>query len=119
MNSARAARARLLGAPEDDFRSAGRVHWLGWGGPLFFMLVGGFMRFWHVGAPHKLIFDETYYVKQGWSMVQFWFEMKNDTLLNDAKQVDQHFTANDPFIYGTEGDFVVHPPVGTPVSAGL
>lgn len=112
MNSARAARARLLGAPDDEFRSASRIHWLGWGGPLFFMLVGGFMRFWHVGAPHKLIFDETYYVKQGWSMAQFWFEMKNDQLLQDASQVDQHFTANDPFIYGTEGDFVVHPPVG-------
>ncbi len=81
-------------------------------GPLFFTLVGGFMRFWHVGAPHQLIFDETYYVKQGWSMVLYWFEMKNDAVLQQANQVDQHFTANDPFVYGTEGDFVVHPPVG-------
>ena len=45
-------------------------------------------------------------------MALFWFEMKNDDLLQEAQQVDQHFTANDPFIYGTEGDFVVHPPVG-------
>ncbi len=116
MNSARQVRARLLGDPADDFRltrrTAGRVAWLGWGGPLFFMLVGGFMRFWHVGAPHQLVFDETYYVKQGWSMVLYWFEMKNDEVLQQANQVDQHFTANDPMIYGTEGDFVVHPPVG-------
>ncbi len=109
MNSARQVRARLLGDPADDFR---RLRWLGWGGPLFFMLVGGFMRFWHVGSPHELVFDETYYVKQGWSMTQFWFEMKNNPVLDQAKQVDQHFTANDPMIYGTEGDFVVHPPVG-------
>lgn len=115
MNSARAVRARLLGDPADDFRftrAAGRVAWLGWAGPLFFTVVGGFMRFWHVGAPHQLIFDETYYVKQGWSMVLYWFEMKVDPVLDKAKQVDQHFTANDPFVWGTEGDFVVHPPVG-------
>ena len=116
MNSARQVRARLLGDPADDHRlsrrTAGRIAWLGWAGPLFFAAVGGIMRFWHVGAPHQLVFDETYYVKQGWSMVLFWFEMKNDDLLQEAQQVDQHFTANDPFIYGTEGDFVVHPPVG-------
>ncbi len=76
------------------------------------MLVGGLLRFWHVGSPHQLVFDETYYVKQGWSMTQFWFEMKVDPLLLETKQVDQHFTANDPFVCGTEGDFVVHPPVG-------
>ena len=116
MNSARQVRARLLGDPADDYRltrrTAGRIAWLGWAGPLFFMLVGGFMRFWHIGAPHQLIFDETYYVKQGWSMVLYWFEMKNDDVLQQANQVDQHFTANDPMVYGTEGDFVVHPPVG-------
>ena len=53
MNSARQVRARLLGDPADDFRltrrTAGRIAWLGWAGPLFFMLVGkACMRFWHV-----------------------------------------------------------------------
>ncbi len=112
MNSAPQVHARLLGKAEDDFRPAGRAGWLGWVGPLFFTAVGGLLRFWHVGAPHQLIFDETYYVKQGWSMVLFWFEMKVDPQLLEAKQVDQHFTANDPFVWGTQGDFVVHPPVG-------
>jgi dolichyl-phosphate-mannose--protein O-mannosyl transferase len=117
MNSAEQVRARLLGRPEDEFRSArltSRAGWrtLGLLGPLFFTIVGGIMRFWHVGAPHQLIFDETYYVKQGWSMMLFGFEMKVDPVLLEAKQVDQHFTANDPFVWGTEGDFVVHPPVG-------
>ena len=112
MNSVEQVRQRLLGRPEDDFRPHGRMGWLGWLGPLFFTIVGGILRFWHVGAPHKLIFDETYYVKQGWSMVLFWYEMKVDPVLDEAKQVDQHFTANDPFVWGTQGDFVVHPPVG-------
>ena len=63
-----AVRSRLLGKPEDDFRDApprrrlGNLLTLGWLGPLFFTAVGGIMRFWHVGAPHQLIFDETYYV---------------------------------------------------------
>lgn len=112
MNSVQQARARLLGKPEDDFRLSRRGTWLGWVGPLFFAAVGGILRFWHVGAPHQLIFDETYYVKQGWSMVLFGYEMKVDPVLEQAKQIDQHFTANDPFVWGTEGDFVVHPPVG-------
>jgi len=118
MNSAPAVRARLLGTPEEDFRRVprrarlGAARTLGWLGPLFFTIVGGILRFWHVGAPHQLIFDETYYVKQGWSMVLFGYEMKVDPVLEQAKQVDQHFTANDPFVWGTEGDFVVHPPVG-------
>ena len=92
-----------------------RMGWLvglGWGGPLFFMLLGGLLRFWHLGAPHELVFDETYYVKQGWSLINFGVEMKADPILDAAKQVDEHFTANDPWIYGPQSDVVVHPPFG-------
>ena len=70
--------------PEPPHRRAGS-RWLGWAGTALLHAVGGIMRFWHVGAPHQLIFDETYYVKQGWSMVLFWFEMKNDDLLQEAQ----------------------------------
>jgi len=47
-------------------------------------------------------------------MILFGVEMRNDPVLNDAKQIDQNFTAGrvlqvyDP----TTGDLVVHPPVG-------
>ncbi len=32
-------------------------------------VVGGLMRFWSLGRPDQLVFDETYYVKQGVSML--------------------------------------------------
>ena len=104
-------RARLLGSPIDVTRGQ---RLLGWLGPLFAMAVGGVLRFWNLGDPHQLVFDETYYVKQGWSMILFGVEMRNDPVLNEAKQIDQNFTAGrvlqvyDP----TTGDLVVHPPVG-------
>ncbi len=100
-------RARLLGTPPGD-------RLLGWLGPLVVAAIGGFLRFWNLGNPHQLVFDETYYVKEGWSMILFGVEMKNDPALEAAKQIDQNFTAGrvstvyDP----TVGDLVVHPPVG-------
>ncbi|MFP5347218.1 MAG: phospholipid carrier-dependent glycosyltransferase, partial [Actinomycetes bacterium] len=36
----------------------------GWLGPLLVAVLGGVLRFWHLDRPHKLVFDETYYVKQ-------------------------------------------------------
>jgi dolichyl-phosphate-mannose--protein O-mannosyl transferase len=100
-------RRRLLGAPPGS-------PLLGWLGPLVAALIGGILRFWNLGDPHQLVFDETYYVKQGWSMILFGVEMRNDPVLNDAKQIDQSFTAGKVLeVYDpTTGDLVVHPPVG-------
>ena len=104
-------RRRLLGDPIDVTRGQ---RLLGWLGPLFAMVVGGILRFWDLGNPHQLVFDETYYVKQGWSMILFGVEMRNDPALNEAQQIDQNFTAGNVLkVYDpTTGDLVVHPPVG-------
>lgn len=100
-------RRRLLGEPVGD-------RLLGWLGPLAAAAIGGFLRFWNLGNPHQLVFDETYYVKQGWSLIQFGVEQRNDSALETAKQIDQNFTAgNWRAVYDpTVGDLVVHPPVG-------
>ena len=100
-------RRRLLGEPVG-------MRVLGWVGPLVAAAIGGFLRFWNLGDPHQLVFDETYYVKQGWSLIQFGVEMRNDSVLDTAKQIDQNFTAgNWRAVYDpTVGDLVVHPPVG-------
>jgi hypothetical protein len=34
------------------------------------------LRFWHSERPSKLVFDETYYVKEGWSLIRFGVEMQ-------------------------------------------
>jgi len=102
MNRVEQLQARLLGFRPTD------TLW-GWLGPLFFALVGGVMRFWALDRPHQLVFDETYYVKQGVSMLEYGVEMRvPDTI----KKPDELFTAGTPDVFGTEGDLVVHPPVG-------
>jgi len=95
-------RRQLLGHRPSD------VLW-GWLGPLIITAVGGFFRFWQLGRPHQLVFDETYYVKQGVSMLDHGVEMRVPDFL---KTPDALFTAGTPNVFGTEGDLVVHPPVG-------
>jgi dolichyl-phosphate-mannose--protein O-mannosyl transferase len=98
-------RWRLLGEPIGH-------RLLGWLGPLVAMAVGGILRFWDLANPHQLVFDETYYVKQGWSMIQWGVELRNDPTLDAAKSIDQNFTGTNQDVYATVGDLVVHPPVG-------
>lgn len=102
-------RRRLLGRP----RSAQEKLWA-WVGPAIITVVAGVLRFWDLGRPHQLVFDETYYVKQGWSLVQHGVEMKPTKAVQDAKSADSLFTMGqwDHGVYGPDVDFVVHPPFG-------
>ncbi len=95
--------ARLLG-----FRPGDAL--FGWLGPLFFAIVGGLLRFWHLGRPHQLVFDETYYVKQGVSLLEHGVELK---WRGEGEKVDPWFTQGTPDVFVSgQGDMVVHPPVG-------
>lgn len=100
-------RRRLLGRP----LTAREKLWA-WLGPAIVTVVGGVLRLWDLGRPHQLIFDETYYVKQGWSTVQHGIEMrKPDGFPKDS--VDNFFTNGEwRAVYDTQGDAVVHPPFG-------
>ena len=95
-------RARLLGTPPTD-----RV-W-GWVGPLLIAAVGGFLRFWHLGRPDSLVFDETYYVKQGWSLVEHGVELR---VADTNEKADRLWNAGTVDVFSEQGDMVVHPPVG-------
>ena len=72
--------------------------------------IGGVLRFWSLGRPHQLVFDETYYVKQGVSLLRYGVELR---WKGDGEKVDPLFTKGnlDVFLTG-QGDMVVHPPVG-------
>ncbi len=101
-----ALRARLLGP-----RPTSRL-W-GWVGPLVIAAVGGALRFWHLERPHQLVFDETYYVKQGSSFLLYGYERSVAPSISAVKdQADKLFTNGTPNVWGTAADFVVHPPVG-------
>ncbi|WP_432561316.1 dolichyl-phosphate-mannose--protein mannosyltransferase [Kineococcus sp. SYSU DK003] len=99
-------RTRLLGGTSEITGESWRRAWL----PLLLVTaVGGFLRFFQLGRPHQLVFDETYYVKQAYSLLLHGVELRNDSAL---EKPDELFTAGTPDVFGTTGDFVVHPPVG-------
>ncbi|MFE2448668.1 dolichyl-phosphate-mannose--protein mannosyltransferase [Streptomyces melanosporofaciens] len=88
--------------------AAARIaRWSGWGGPLLVALCAGLARFWHLGSPDNVIFDETYYAKDAWSIWEYgyegtWPKAANDRIL----ETPQHIPLSDAASY------VVHPPVG-------
>ncbi|MFC5217725.1 dolichyl-phosphate-mannose--protein mannosyltransferase [Streptomyces coerulescens] len=83
------------------------ARWSAWGGPLLVTLLAGVLRFWNLGNPKKVIFDETYYAKDAWALVHRGFEVDwaknaNDLVLRLGDQVR----------IPTDASYVVHPPVG-------
>jgi dolichyl-phosphate-mannose--protein O-mannosyl transferase len=100
-----ALRARLA-APMPDDRP-----W-GWLGPLLVTAFGAFLRFDRLRVPRALIFDETYYAKDAWSILNHGVEL---TLVNNANTIIQAGHTN---IFapcdGTAacGEYVVQPEIG-------
>ena len=99
-----ALRARLMSPMPDD-----RL-W-GWLGPLLVTAFAAFLRFYRLSVPHALIFDETYYAKDAWSILQHGVEWNlvknaNDLILAGHDNIFQACS-------GTGcGEYVVQPPVG-------
>ncbi|MCM3696121.1 dolichyl-phosphate-mannose--protein mannosyltransferase [Microbacterium oleivorans] len=79
---------------------------LAWIAPLAITLLAGILRFWNLGHPHAIVFDETYYVKDAWSQ---WNLGYASTWPEDA---DGRFTDGETDIYTDAPSFVVHPPLG-------
>ena len=70
------------------------------------MALAALMRFIHLGYPHQLVFDETYYVKDGFSLINHGVE------LSWAEEPNAAFEAGDFSVLESTGQYVVHPPVG-------
>lgn len=78
---------------------------LGWLAIIVITAVAGLLRFWNLDYPGRLIFDETYYVKDGWALWQYGYEIKWPEDSND------NFIAGNPQPLDEPG-YVVHPPLG-------
>ncbi|MFC0582042.1 dolichyl-phosphate-mannose--protein mannosyltransferase [Micrococcoides hystricis] len=91
-------RARLSGDPVVFTR------W-GWAAFAVVTVVAGLLRFWNLDYPGRLIFDETYYVKDGWALWNFGHEMKW------PEEPNPDFVAGNPQPLDEPG-YVVHPPLG-------
>ncbi|MFL0566076.1 dolichyl-phosphate-mannose--protein mannosyltransferase [Microbacterium sp. 179-I 1D1 NHS] len=77
-----------------------------WIAPLIVTILAGILRFWNLGHPHAIVFDETYYVKDAWTQWNLGYAA---TWPDDA---DQRFADGETGIYETEPSFAVHPPLG-------
>jgi len=84
----------------------------GWVGPLLVTAFAAFFRFNRLSVPHALIFDETYYAKDAWSILRHGVEWDlvpkaNDIIVSGGTKI---FV---PGCTGTGcGEYVVQPPVG-------
>ncbi|WP_327089296.1 phospholipid carrier-dependent glycosyltransferase [Nonomuraea sp. NBC_01738] len=89
----------------------------GWLGPGLVAVFGAFLRFFRLDDPHSVVFDETYYAKDAYSLLKYGVER---TFLgdNDHPVADQRLvTGNlDIFKQCAEANdcasYVAHPPLG-------
>lgn len=79
----------------------------GWVGPLAVATLAAVVRLVGLTHPGRLIFDETYYVKEAFSLLTLGYE--GDWPAEDA---NARFLAGDYSALSTEADYVVHPAVG-------
>ncbi len=96
----------LIGARGLVLDATPRARVTGWLWALAVTLVGGVARFWDLGRPHHLVFDETYYVKQAYSLLTQGYEGQW------GKDPNPAFESGDVSGLGTVAEYVVHPPVG-------
>ncbi|WP_211210840.1 dolichyl-phosphate-mannose--protein mannosyltransferase [Sporichthya polymorpha] len=77
-----------------------------WLGPLLVTVFGGFLRFWNLGRPNAVVFDETYYVKDSWSILNHGYERAY------VRNADAKLVEGSEEILLDRATFIVHPPVG-------
>ncbi len=70
------------------------------------------LRLVHVARPGYVVFDETYYAKDAYSLLKFGYERNWPDKANAA------IAAGHPDVIGSSAEFVVHPPIGKWLIAG-
>ncbi|HET7326197.1 MAG TPA: phospholipid carrier-dependent glycosyltransferase [Nocardioidaceae bacterium] len=80
---------------------------LGWIGPLAIALLAGVLRFWRLGYPNALLFDETYYAKDAFSLLRFGYV--RDTVDKADELIVAGRTTG---LFTDMASFYVHPDVG-------
>lgn len=107
----------LLPAPEERLTRYGQLRdrllrnpdWgraIRWLAPLVITAIAAVLRLVGVAHPHQLAFDETYYVKDAWSLWTLGYEGTWGENANDAFITLQNLPLSE------QGAFIVHPPLG-------
>ncbi len=77
-----------------------------WGAPIAVTLLAAVLRLWNLGYPHALVFDETFYVKDSWTLMHLGYEG------SWPDKADPRFEQGDVNIFTSDPSFVAHPPLG-------
>jgi dolichyl-phosphate-mannose-protein mannosyltransferase len=88
----------------------GSTFW-GWAGPILVTIFGGFLRFYRLGQPDAVVFDETYYVPDTNSILHHGVEVTHVSNVNNL------LVRGDSNIFALTnghltGEIVAHPPLG-------
>jgi dolichyl-phosphate-mannose-protein mannosyltransferase len=75
-------------------------------GPIAVTLLAAGTRLWNLGSPRALVFDETFYVKDAYTLSKLGYEG------SWPANPDPGFAAGDVNTYTSAASFVVHPPLG-------
>lgn len=87
---------------------------LGWLPPLLILFLAGALRLVNLASPNAIVFDETYYAKDAYSLLHFGYER------NWAKDANDSFVAGAPAGILDSPEYVVHPPLGKwMIAAGM
>ena len=70
-------------------------------------LIAAVLRFWNLGHPQAIVFDETYYVKDAWTLLQNGYE---SSLARGRRRATSPPAT--PNIFNDDPSYVVHPPLG-------
>ncbi|NOV97395.1 dolichyl-phosphate-mannose--protein mannosyltransferase [Isoptericola halotolerans] len=97
---------RLLGERRLALGATRQARALGWAGAVMITLLAAVARLWELGKPGTLVFDETYYVKDAYTLGR---EGSERQWPDDP---DPAFEAGDVDTYLDQAAYVVHPPVG-------
>ncbi|MFY7065596.1 dolichyl-phosphate-mannose--protein mannosyltransferase [Nocardiopsis changdeensis] len=84
--------------------------WIAWLGAVLVAAFAGALRFVGFGEPPRIYFDETYYAKDAYGLLNYGYEHETVEEPVDADALLQDGATADIFTGG--GDFIVHPPVG-------
>ncbi len=74
--------------------------------------VAAVLRFWNLGNPPQIVFDETYYAKDAYSLLRFGYERSVVSVADGETPIDAQMLAGRTDIFGTDPSYVVHPPIG-------
>lgn len=86
--------------------STARDRLWGWLGPSLMALLAAALRLFNINSPHSLVFDETYYVKDAYTLLRLGYDAQW------PDQPDDRFVSGLTDIYNLQASYTVHPPIG-------